>query len=150
MISGARAYLSAIVLAIGALLFFYYGRSDVRESAAAAGFALLGAALVRWLDVWNEQASKREMSIAEQRKALDETRRVAYMALLAGTSGRHELVGTLVNALVHHAKVTSYEEAAANVPTVVNGADESSEPGTWLRHKIHLMTERLERLRSTG
>lgn len=40
----------------------------------------------------------------QERKDLDETRRLLYGALAAGRTRRWELVGTLTNALVHHSQ----------------------------------------------
>jgi hypothetical protein len=37
-----------------------------------------------------------------QRRDLDETRRLCYMAVLANRTERYELAGTLVNAFLHH------------------------------------------------
>jgi hypothetical protein len=45
----------------------------------------------------------------------DETRRLLYMALYAPLTKRYNLVGTLVNALVHHHAVTALApDAVAN------------------------------------
>ena len=43
--------------------------------------------------------------MAEQENDLDETRRLLYMALLASSTKKYNLAGTLVNALRHHGQL---------------------------------------------
>ena len=50
------------------------------------------------------------------RKDFDETRRLLYMALLAGHTKRYNLAGTLVNALKHHHAVDDL--SAADISSV--------------------------------
>jgi phenylpyruvate tautomerase PptA (4-oxalocrotonate tautomerase family) len=55
---------------------------------------------------------------------LDETRRLLYMAYFADhetASKRHELAGTLTNALVHHSGIRSQADALALGERVVTG-----------------------------
>ena len=45
-----------------------------------------------------------------QRKDLDETRRLLYMALVYNRTTRYELAGTLINTLLHHQKVNKTQD----------------------------------------
>jgi hypothetical protein len=73
---------------------------------------------------------------------LDETRRLAYMALIAASTKKHVLGGTLVNALVHHQKAATAEEALQHVSVVLEGeGDGTSE--AWLRSHIDRITTEL-------
>lgn len=68
-------------------------------------------------------------------KDLDETRRLLYMAMAAGRTDRYNLVGTLTNALIHHAGLETDANLVIErlVPIVAghNGADLA-----WLRGHI--------------
>lgn len=66
---------------------------------------------------------------------LDETRRLLYMALYASQTDRYNLVGTLVNALVHHGSGMDPDEAGRQVLAAVHGADTA-----WLREQIARLT----------
>jgi hypothetical protein len=73
---------------------------------------------------------------------LDETRRLAYMALLANRTKRYNLAGTLVNALKHHHAVDlDADEIADHVVGVLEGGDADGE--TWLRGQIDRITQEL-------
>lgn len=74
---------------------------------------------------------------------LDETRRLAYMALLASRTSKYNLAGTLVNALKHHHSVDlDVNDIADHVVSVIEGSD-SSGSETWLRVQINRITEEL-------
>lgn len=62
----------------------------------------------------------------------DETRRLLYMALVAGRTKKYNLAGTLINALRHHQGIddTDLED---RVIAAVEGEDGS---GDWLRDQI--------------
>jgi hypothetical protein len=67
-------------------------------------------------------------------KDLDETRRLAYMALLVVRTEKYELAGSLVNALVHHQQVDEPIEQVINrVYAAIEGDEESQ---GWLREQI--------------
>lgn len=57
------------------------------------------------------------------RRDLDETRRLLYMVKAASLTSRYNLVGTLTNALSHHAGNvgTDPDEAMANLVDAVDG-----------------------------
>jgi hypothetical protein len=93
---------SVLLLAVAAIGFLVAGAPLSKEAAAGAGFALAGAAITRAVDVTQERR-REQAEIRERRRAdLDETRRLAYMALVAGTTAHPELVATVANALAHH------------------------------------------------
>jgi hypothetical protein len=75
----------------------------------------------------------------------DETRRLAYMALLVPETKRFNLVGTLVNALVHHHAVKDLppDEVARHVINVVEGTDPDKASETWLRAQVDRITAEL-------
>lgn len=87
------------------------------------------------LELWAEmdrlnQERERDEAVAavneEQARDRDETRRLLYMALVASRTERYNLVGTLMNALLHHsgyAADLSANEVADRLVSVVNGED---------------------------
>jgi hypothetical protein len=74
---------------------------------------------------------------------LDETRRPAYMALVAGTTSRPELVATLANALAHHGLQVPFQEAVTHLAVVVRG-ELQGESGRWLQAQIARLTTELD------
>lgn len=67
---------------------------------------------------------------ADKARDFDETRRLLYMALVASRTERYNLVGTLMNALLHHsgsAEELSADEVANRLVSVVNGGDKHRE-----------------------
>jgi hypothetical protein len=75
-------------------------------------------------------------------KDLDETRRLAYMALLSTRTKKYNLAGTLVNALKHHHAVDlDADEIAGHVVGVIEGGDDAGE--AWLRGQISRITDEL-------
>jgi hypothetical protein len=75
------------------------------------------------------------------RQELDEIRRLSYMALAARVTERHELVGTLANALIHHQPglVADDDDVIAELVDVIHrgkGAD-------WVEAVIGAATLRL-------
>ena len=80
----------------------------------------------------------------ERRRAdLDETRRLAYMALVAGTTARPELVATVANALAHHGLQVAFQEAADHLAVVVRG-ELQGENGRWPQAQIARLTAELD------
>lgn len=81
-----------------------------------------------------------------QRRDLDETRRLLYMALFRPESRWHNLAGTLANALVHHGLKQDPDEVMGHIRALCSSAEaEASEE--WARHLIDRITLRLERKR---
>lgn len=83
-------YWSAALLAVAAALLLALGNPS-SAALAGAGFAFLGAALTRTVDLVRESRVEAAKAAASRRRDLDETRRVAYMALAARETERYEL-----------------------------------------------------------
>jgi hypothetical protein len=137
------AYWSALLLAVFAVGFLLAGAPVTKEAAAAAGFAFAGAAITRMVDVAQER--RREKAAAQERRRadLDETRRVAYMVLVAGMTGQPTVVATVANALAHHGLQVPFPEAAAHLATVASG-DTEGESARWLQEQIDQLTVKLD------
>lgn len=84
--------------------------------------------------------------MADTEKDLDETRRLLYMALAAGRTDRHNLVGTLTNALVHHSGLeTDAVEVLDRLIRVVGCTDvtrPANPEGAWVLGLIETATAR--------
>jgi hypothetical protein len=134
---------SVLLLAVAAIGFLVAGAPLSKEAAAGAGFALAGAAITRAVDVTQERR-REQAEIRERRRAdLDETRRLAYMALVAGTTAHPELVATVANALAHHGLHVPFQEAATHLTAVVKG-ELHGESGRWLQAQIARLTTELD------
>ena len=73
-------YWSAVLLAVASALLLVLGMPS-KAALAGAGFAFLGAAVTRTVDLARESRVEATETEASRRRDLDETRRVAYMAL---------------------------------------------------------------------
>jgi hypothetical protein len=131
---------SVLLLAVAAVGFLLAGSPLTKEAAAGAGFALAGAAITRAVDVAQERRREKAEAKERRRADLDETRRLAYMALVAGTTSRPELVATVANALSHHGLQVPFEEAATHLAVVVRG-ELQGESGRWLQAQIARLTK---------
>jgi hypothetical protein len=133
---------SALLLAAAAAAFLIAG-APTREALAGAGLALAGAAVTRAAYVAQERRREQTEADSRRRSDLDETRRLAYMALVTGTAPRHyELVATAANALAHHGSEVPFQEAATHLAVVANGGADS-ESGRWLQEQIDRITKTL-------
>lgn len=137
------AYWSVLLLAVFAVGFLVAGAPVTKEAAAGAGFALAGAAITRMVDVAQERRREKAATQERRRADLDETRRVAYMALIAGNTGYYELVATVANQLAHHGLQVPFQEAAAHLAAVASG-DTEGESARWLQDKIDHITAKLD------
>jgi hypothetical protein len=74
----------------------------------------------------------------------DETRRLLYMALLAGRTKRYNLAGTLVNALKHHHGIAD-QGLERKIVDLVNGVsdEDTADREKWVRHQIDRITAEL-------
>jgi hypothetical protein len=131
-----------MLAAASGLLFWFSDRAKAWDAAVGAAFALLGAAAIRAVDLVERDSRERERRVADQYRDLDETRRLAYMALLGHMTENLELSATLVNALVHHQGVDGLE-AMANVPQVVRDGDGDNPSAIWLRMQIDRISAEL-------
>jgi hypothetical protein len=134
---------SVLVLAAAAVAFLYLGRPVSKEALAAAGFALTGATITRLVDVMQERARSKAAAEERRRTDLDETRRLAYMVLLAGPGPRPELVATVANALAHHGAEVPFQEAALHLSQILN-IDPGGESRRWLQEQIDRITAELD------
>jgi hypothetical protein len=135
---------SVLLLAAAAAGFLFAGRPLTKEAAAAVGFALAGAAITRAVDI--RQEHRRDAAAAQQRRRadLDETRRLAYMALIHPAPGpRPELLATVANALAHHGHQVPFQEAAFHIGQVLS-VDSEGESHRWLQEQIDRITAELD------
>ena len=82
-----------------------------------------------------------ELLTETDRKDLDETRRLLYMALVCIRTKRYNLVGTLVNAMKHHQKhEADVDELIDHAVALVEGRGD----GDWAREQIDAITAKLD------
>lgn len=75
------------------------------------------------------------------RKDLDETRRLLYMALMVNRTKKYNLAGTIVNAMKHHQKhEADVSELMDHIVALVNGEGDSA----WARGQIEAITAKLD------
>jgi hypothetical protein len=81
------------------------------------------------------EAAPEVSCLASRRSDLDETRRLASMALAAWGTERYELAATIVNALAHHQSAVDPDVAMRHVTAIVaNGSGDTSQseaPASW-------------------
>jgi hypothetical protein len=136
-VSALRRYWSVVFFGLAAVALLAVG-TPAKAALAGAGFAFVGAAITRAIDLAMERNANR-------RRDLDETRRVAYMALYAADSRAPELVATLVNALAHHQSAVDPTVAATHVATIVNGGPgDLGQSELWLQEQIDRITAELD------
>ncbi len=134
-----RGYLSALLLGLAAVLLLALGAPS-KAALAGAGFALLGASVTRAIDLARERRAEAALADASRRRDLDETRRLAYAALLSpGVSRDPVLVATIVNALAHHGLAVDPDLAAEHI----QNAQIAGESRGWLRDQIDRITAEL-------
>lgn len=92
------------------------------------------------IDLSRERRTAAVEAEASRRRDLDETRRLAYAALLApGISRDPVLVATIVNALAHHSLGVDPDIAAEQL----QAAQGDSQSRAWLRVQIHRISAEL-------
>jgi hypothetical protein len=142
VLSALRGYWSAVLLGLAAVVLLALG-APAKAALAGAGFAFIGAAVTRGIDLAKERRAEAAQADADRRRDLDETRRVAYMALQAN-SGAPELVATIVNALAHHGLAVNPEEAARHVQNLVSNMPiDRDRSRRWLQEQIDRITAEL-------
>ena len=109
--SALRYHWSVLPLALAAIALLVLGAvlglsAPAAAAMVGAGAALAGAAATRIIDLDRERRAEAARAAADWRRDLDETRRLAYMALVAGGAAggtdRYELAASLVNACDGH------------------------------------------------
>jgi len=143
VVSALRSYWSAVLLGLAAVVLLVLGAPE-KAALAGAGFAFIGAALTRGVDLAKERRAEAAQADVERRRDLDETRRVAYMALLAHGSRAPELVATIVNALAHHGLAVDPDLAAGHVKNLVSAMPVNlGESRRWLQEQIDRISAEL-------
>jgi hypothetical protein len=125
LVSAVRGYWSAVLLGVAAIVLLALG-APTKAALAGAGFAFIGAAITRGIDLANERRAAAVQADADRRRDLDETRRLLRAALVAGpvaAAREPMLVATLVNALAYHG--LGIDPAVANGHLHNLGEDES-------------------------
>jgi hypothetical protein len=136
LITASAAFLSGIQTLVTILL-----------GALTATYVITTNSLLReaTLERAEREQQRRSDALGRQQADLDETRRLAYVALVARKTEHVELAATLVNALVHHQNVT-LDEALAHVPTVLNGGDGDYPSAAWIKAQIETINTNLAAL----
>lgn len=137
----ARGYWTFVLLGIAAIVLLLVG-APTKAALAGAGFAFVGAAVTRFIDIASERKAATVRANDARLADLDETRRLAYMALLAQTSGaRAAIDATLVNALAHHGLGVDPDEAARYVQSL-----DQDQSRRWLEGQISRITAEREQI----
>jgi hypothetical protein len=131
-LSVLRAYWSAWLLGAAAVVLLALG-APARAALAGAGFAFVGAAVTRAIDLAKERRAEAAQADKDRLRDLDETRRLAYAALVAQRSNSRDpvLIATLLNALAHHGSAVEQAVAAEHLRTL--NRDDSQR---WLQGQI--------------
>ena len=150
--AAVRSYWSAALLGIPAAGLLA-GSAAVKGTATTAligaGSALAGAAATRVVDLAKERRPDAAQTQASRDRDLDETRRVAYMALLASSTDSPELAATIVNALAHHGSGVDPDEAAGHVANLLSKMPVNRPASEqWLKAQIDNMTSELGQART--
>ncbi len=142
-----RYHWSAVPLALAAIVLLIWGAALSAPASTAmigAGSALAGAAATRVIDLDRERRAEAAQVAANHRRDIDETRRLAYMALAARGTERYELTATIVNALAHHGLAVDPEVAIEHVQNLVGDSPVNrSESRRWLQGLIDQITAEL-------
>jgi hypothetical protein len=138
---------SAWPLTLGAILLLILGAAGSAPASTAmvgAGSALAGAAAARFVDLDRERRTEAKRAKEGRKRDLDETRRLAYMALMSKGTRNYELAATIANALVHHQRAAEVGEALTYLTALADGGpgdiDASEE---WLNEQIWGITSEL-------
>jgi hypothetical protein len=139
-----RYHWSALPLALAAIVLLVLSAvlsAPVSTAMVGAGSALAGAAATRIIDLDRERRAEAARTEASRRSDLDETRRLAYMALAARDTERYELAAAIVNALAHHQSAVDPDIALRHVTAIVTkDSGDTSQSEAWLRGQIDRIT----------
>jgi hypothetical protein len=145
--SQIKYYWTGILFALISVGLFVLGvaYSEERSLLVGAGSALAGATFTRVADQTREHRAEQAAARANHQRDLDETRRVAYMALLCGKTDRYEVAATTINALVHHGAGVDFSEAFVYVIAAVQGGRscKAKVGRAWLQEQIGRITGEL-------
>jgi hypothetical protein len=101
-------------------------------------------AAARIIDLERERRAQVAQSEVSHQRDLDETRRIAYMALACRETERYELVATIVNALAHHGSAVDPDHAMRHLITIIRGGPDVDNSLAWLRGEISRLTIELD------
>ncbi len=134
-----KGYWSAALLGLAAVVLLVLG-APAKAALAGAGFAFIGAAITRGVDLAKEHRAQAVQAREARDRDMDETRRLAYAALAAGPAVSRDpmLVATLVNALVHHGRRVEPEVAIEHLQNL-----DRADSQRWLRQQIDRITAEL-------
>ncbi len=148
VLSALRYHWSSVPLALAAIVLLVMSAvmsAPASTALVGASSALAGAAATRIIDLDRERRAEAAEEEGSHRRDLDETRRIAYMALACRETERYELVATIVNALAHHGSAINPHDAMRHVLTIVKGgAGDVGESLAWLRGEIGRITVELD------
>jgi len=108
-----------------------------RPLIGSAGSALAGAAAARFIDLDRERRTEAKRAEEDRKRDLDETRRLACMALMGKGTRNYELAATIANALVHHQQAAGVGEALTYLTALANdGPGDADASEEWLNEQI--------------
>jgi hypothetical protein len=144
VVSVLRGYLSAALLGVAAVVLLVVG-TPAKAALAGAGFALFGAAITRGIDLARERRAAAGQAMADRRRDLDETRRLAYALLVKAPTGQRDpmLTATVLNALMHHGLDVEWDPAVDYLSLIDDGAPPHHESSQWLMAQIERITAEL-------
>ena len=130
--AGLFALMAAILLGVGA------GGSGAGSTAlVGAGSALAGVAGARFIDLDRERRAEQRLAAESRKRDLDETRRLAYFALMSKGTRNYELAATIANAIEHHQQGAGTGEAFQYLKTLADGGPgDISVAEEWLYDQI--------------
>jgi hypothetical protein len=133
------ALMAAVLLGVGA------GGSGAASTAlVGAGSALAGVAGARFIDLDRERRAEQRLAAESRKRDLDETRRLAYCALMSKGTRNYELAATIANAIEHHQQGAAFGEAFEHLKTLADGGPgDISEAEGWLYDQVFGIGEEL-------
>jgi hypothetical protein len=147
VLSALRNHWSAVPLGLAAVVLLVLSAvlsAPTSTALVGAGSALAGVAAARIIDLEREHRAQVAQSEMSHQRDLDETRRIAYMALACRETERYELVATIVNALAHHGSAVDPEQAMRHLITIIRGDPDMDSSLAWLRGEISRLTIELD------
>ncbi len=147
VLSALRNHWSTVPLGLAAVVLLVLSAvlsAPTSTALVGAGSALAGVAAARIIDLERENRAQVAQSEMSYQRDLDETRRIAYMALACRETERYELVATIVNALAHHGSAVDPDQAMRHLITIIRGDPDMDDSLAWLRGEISRLTIELD------
>jgi hypothetical protein len=137
--AGPLALVAIVLLVLGAV-----GRAPTSTALVGAGSALAGAAAARFIDLDRERRAAVKQAEQDRKRDMDETRRLAYIALMSKGTRNYELAATIANALVHHQQAAAVGDALTYLTTLADdGPGDTDESEEWLNEQISEIASKL-------